>query len=79
MHTSLTLKEENPDIGGGRIRMSDIDRLRDYPNEDTVTISGLRQDTFEYFINTYGNQFKAIRFFIVTPLRNLLQHVLKIL
>ncbi len=63
LHTSLTLKEENPDIGGGRIRMSDIDRLRDYPNEDTVTISGLRQDTFEYFINTYGNQFKAIRFF----------------
>ena len=63
-HTRLLwLKEENPDIGGGRIRISDIDRLRDYPNEDTVMISGLRQDTFEYFINTYGNQLKAIKFF----------------
>ena len=26
-HTCLWLKEENPDIGGGRIRISDIDRL----------------------------------------------------
>ena len=28
-----------------------------------MTISGLRQDTFEYFIETYGKQLKAIRFF----------------
>ena len=62
-HTSLWLREENMDIGGGRISISDIDKLSDYPNTYTVTISGLRQDTFEYFINTYGKQLKAIRFF----------------
>lgn len=62
-HTSLWLKEENMDIGGGRIGISDIDKLSEFSNTDTVTISGLRQDTFEYFINTYGKQLKAIRFF----------------
>ena len=62
-HTGLWLREERMDIGGGRISISDIDRLKEYPDEDTVTISGLRQDTFEYFINTFGGQLKAIRFF----------------
>lgn len=51
------------DIGGGRISNADIDKLKDHSDIDTVTISGLRQDTFEYFIKTYGKQFKAIRFF----------------
>jgi hypothetical protein len=51
------------DIGGGIISVEDIDKLKDYPDTDVVTISGLRQDTFEYFIKTYGHQFKAIRFF----------------
>lgn len=62
-HSCLWLREENMDIGGGRIGISDIDKLSEYPDTDTVTISGLRQDTFEYFINTYGKQLKAIRFF----------------
>lgn len=51
------------DIGGGKIRVDDIDRLKDFPHTDVVTISGLQQDTFEYFIKTYGRQIKAIRFF----------------
>lgn len=51
------------DIGGGRITVVDIDRMKEYPQADVVTVSGLRQDTFEYFINTYGKQLKAIRFF----------------
>lgn len=62
-HCCLWLCEENMDIGGGRISIADIDKLKDLPDIDTVTISGLRQDTFEYFIKTYGKQFKAIRFF----------------
>lgn len=62
-HTSLWLREENMDIGGGRIRIEDIDRLREFPEAEVVTISGLRQDTFAYFIQTYGKQLKAIRFF----------------
>ena len=51
------------DIGGGRISVFDIDKLKDYPDADVVTISGLHQDTFEYFIKTYGKQLRAIRFF----------------
>lgn len=62
-HTSLWLREENMDIGGGSIRIEDIDRLREFPEAEIVTISGLRQDTFTYFIQTYGKQLKAIRFF----------------
>lgn len=62
-HTGLWLHEENMDIGGGKIRTDDIDCLKDFPDADAVTISGLRQDTFEYFIQTYGRQLKAIRFF----------------
>ncbi len=62
-HTCLWLREEKMDIGGGKISIKDIDKLKDYPNIDVVTISGLRQDTFEYFIKKYGRQLKAIRFF----------------
>ena len=43
--------------------VEDIDKLKLYPDAEVVTISGLQQDTFEYFINTYGKQLKAIRFF----------------
>lgn len=63
LHTCLWLREEKMDIGGGTISIEDIDKLKDYPDTDVVTISGLRQDTFEYFIKTYGHQLKAIRFF----------------
>ncbi len=62
-HTCLWLREEEMDIGGGTISIEDIDKLKDFPDTDVVTISGLRQDTFEYFIKTYGTQLKAIRFF----------------
>lgn len=62
-HTCLWLSSESMDIGGGKISFSDIDRLKDYPHADVVTISGLNQNTFEYFIQTYGKQLKAIRFF----------------
>ena len=62
-HNCIWLREENMDIGGGKITFADIDKLKDYPDTEVVTISGLQQDTFEYFIKTYGKQLKAIRFF----------------
>ena len=62
-HNSLWIREENMDIGGGKINIADIDKLKNYPDTEVVTISGLKQDTFEYFIKTYGKQLKAIRFF----------------
>lgn len=62
-NTGLWLRSENMDIGGGKISVEDIDILRNYPKTDVVTISGLNQKTFEYFITTYGKQLRAIRFF----------------
>lgn len=62
-HYCLWIHEDNMDVGGGIVSKEDIDKLKNFPNIDVVTISGLNQDTFEYFIKTYGKQFKAIRFF----------------
>jgi len=59
----LWLREATADVGGGTISIDDIDRLKEYPNTEVISISGLNQETFEYFIKTYGKQFKAIRFF----------------
>lgn len=59
----LWLRQDDMDIGGGKIGIADIDRLKDYPKADTLTISGLGQDTFEYFLKTYGKQLRAVRFF----------------
>lgn len=53
---------ENADIGGGITTIEDIDKLKDYENIDQVIISGLRQNTFEYFIKTYGDRIKDIYF-----------------
>lgn len=57
------LHEEKMDISGGIVSIADIDRIKDYPDAEVVMVSGLNQETFEYFIKTYGQQFKAIRFF----------------
>lgn len=62
-YNCIWLRDEKMDIGGGKITFADIDRLKDYPDAEVVTISGLQQNTFEYFIKTYGKQLKAIRFF----------------
>jgi hypothetical protein len=50
------------DISGGRISKQAIDRIRQYPSITEISISGLTQDTFDYFIENYGHQFKAIMF-----------------
>jgi hypothetical protein len=59
-NTYLSLIQE--DISGGRITRQDIDTIKQFPSITEISISGLTQDTFEYFIENYGNQFKAITF-----------------
>ncbi len=56
------LHGKNVDLTGGIITKEEIDILKDYPNIESVWVMGLCQDTFEYFINNYGHQFKAINF-----------------
>src|SRR5436190_24207199 len=50
------------DISGGRIKRQDIDIIQEFPKITEISISGLTQDTFDYFIENYGYQFKAILF-----------------
>ena len=50
------------DVSGGRIAKDEIDVIKEFPNATEIAISGLTQDTFEYFVENYGQQFKAIIF-----------------
>jgi hypothetical protein len=62
------------DISGGRISREDIDVIQQHPNVTAISISGLQQDTFDYFIENYGSQFEAINFWkcpLVTDLSKL--------
>lgn len=61
--TAIWLKPEDMDVGGGRMKLYEIDKLKDYPNSDIISITGLDQEGFEYFIKNYGKQFKIIQFF----------------
>ena len=71
VHTSLSIRNENSLTGNIYVTVSDIDRIKNYPDTDVVNIVGLRQDTFDYFIKTYGHQFKAIRFSNLKYVENL--------
>lgn len=51
------------DIGGGTITKKELDIIKRHPEWERISIAGLHQDTFEYFVQTYGRQFKAIYFF----------------
>lgn len=62
-HTGIYIRSEHMDVGGGRIKKEEIDHLSEYDNIETVSISGLTQDTFEYFIEKYGREIRAIKFF----------------
>ena len=57
-YVSLALRE----FSGGRIAKEDIDVIQEFPNATEIAISALTQDTFEYFVENYGRQFKAIIF-----------------
>ena len=48
--------------GSTWLTKEEIDQLEKLPGLDTIRISGLRQDTFEYFISRYGRQMKRIFF-----------------
>ena len=50
------------EVGGGIISKEQIDCIRNFPNAESIIISGLKQDTFDYFVSNYGNQFRAISF-----------------
>ena len=50
------------EVDGGNIQKEQIDSIREYPEAKSIIISGLKQDTFSYFIQKYGNQFEAISF-----------------
>ena len=50
------------EVDGGMINYHQIDEIEKYPDAKTIIISGLRQETFEYFVTKYANQFEAISF-----------------
>ncbi|QCO42524.1 internalin [Leptospira interrogans] len=58
--TFLYLIED--DITGGKILKERIDTIKSNPQANTIQISGLRQDTFNYFVENYASQFEAIYF-----------------
>lgn len=62
-HTGIWIHSDNMDVSGGRITKEEIDRLDGYEHKEAITISGLTQDTFEYFIRRYGQELRAVRFF----------------
>jgi hypothetical protein len=72
MSTGLWLMEGEGSIG--RITKESIDRIKEYPEVNEVAISGLTQETFDYFVTTYGGQFETILFWkcpLVEDLRTL--------
>ena len=48
------LHSKKMDIGGGTLTREEIDQLAAYPQLDTIRVSGLNQETFEYFIKKFG-------------------------
>lgn len=57
-----TVEQANQDVGGGVITRNEIDRISEFDSFENIMISGLRQDTFEYFVDTQAHKFKAIMF-----------------
>ena len=50
------------EVDGGIISIEQIDSIKKYPSAKSIVISGLKQETFDYFVNSYGSQFEAITF-----------------
>ncbi len=65
------IHQKNMDIGGGKVAIEEIDQLEACGEIDDVMISGLRQDTFEYFIRKYAHRYKHIHFFKNKAIRDL--------
>ncbi len=60
MHSLFLRKDPKRRRGG--ISRTDIDQMQAFPYIRTVSVEGLDQDTFTYFVRTYGEQLRAIRF-----------------
>ena len=58
-------------ISGGLISKSTIDMIAEHPDKTEITLSGLTQETFEYFVGTYGARFRAIQFWKCPKVENL--------
>ena len=51
------------EVDGGSVSVDQIvEAIGKTPNASSIVISGLKQDTFEYFIELYGKQFESISF-----------------
>ena len=51
------------EVDGASVSIDQIDEaVGDNSNVKSIIISGLKQDTFDYFVKKYGQQFKAISF-----------------
>lgn len=44
------------------LTMAQVDVLKEHPEATEVLVGGLDQETFEYFVDTYGQQFRVIHF-----------------
>ena len=53
-YPTLYVAKHNFDGGVKRLTFDDIDRFLENMDFDAVTIMGLQQDTFEYFVEKYG-------------------------
>lgn len=58
----LVIVPMDNDVGGGRLEKEEIDIIKKCPNAKSLKVSGLNQETFEYLIRNYGQQFEAIFF-----------------
>ena len=59
------------EVDGGAISTEAIDSIKQYPHASSIVVSGLKQDTFEYFIKEYADQFEAISFWKNKTVNNL--------
>lgn len=62
-HYEAFLCGKAADMGGGTITKEEIDEIQDYQELRRIAVAGLHQDTFDYFVEKYGDRFKAIYFF----------------
>lgn len=56
------VEQKNSDITGGYITRDEIDLIEAWEGVERVMISGLKQDTFDYFVQHHAHKFKAILF-----------------
>jgi hypothetical protein len=71
IHNEFDINLCQKDVGGGIISYEQIDEIEKFTDAKTIIISGLKQDTFEYFVTRYADQFEAISFWKNKGVENL--------